>query len=64
MKPSVEITGLWLRASGDRAIVSAEINGKWHDVISERMDGPFSHIAEPSSIETSPISTVEASDVV
>jgi hypothetical protein len=50
MKQTVEISGVWLRRSGDSIIVAVELDGKWHDVITENQDANFSHITEPSSI--------------
>ena len=48
---SVTISGLWLRRSGNNAVVSVEIDGKWLDVITEHVDGQFSHIVEPCGIK-------------
>jgi hypothetical protein len=42
---------LFLRAEGDYAILEIEVNGKWIQLIKERLDSPFSHIIEPSGIQ-------------
>lgn len=51
MKEPIAITGLWLRRSGDYAVVCVEVGGKWVEAIVEHVDGTFSHIAEPRGIE-------------
>lgn len=44
---------IWLRREGDFAVVLVEkTKGVWVEVIRERYDGAFSHIVEPSGIET------------
>lgn len=44
---------LFLRAEGDCAILEIEAEkGKWVELIRERLDAPFSHIIEPSGIES------------
>lgn len=43
---------LHLRAEGDYAILSIEVNGTWIELIRERLDSPFSHIIEPAGIQT------------
>lgn len=50
----VTVGGVWLRRSGDRAIVAVEINGCWRDVIVEPLSDNFSHIVEPSGIRAAP----------
>lgn len=47
---SVGVTGIHLKRIGDYVIVSAEIGGRWVDVINERHDGSFSHIVEPGGM--------------
>lgn len=47
---TIEVSGIMLRRSGDYAIVEAEVDGKWKEVIREFIDAPFSHIVEPSGI--------------
>lgn len=42
---------IWLVAEGDYAIVKIEVNGKWVELIRERLDSSFSHIIEPSGIK-------------
>lgn len=42
---------VWLVAEGDYAIVKIEVDGKWIEIIRERLDSPFSHIVEPSGIQ-------------
>jgi hypothetical protein len=44
--PTVVVSAVWLRRSGDYAIVSVEIDGIWREVVREHIEGPFSHIAE------------------
>lgn len=46
------VSGVWLRRIGDKAIVAVEIRGKWIDVITEDIDGNFSHIVEPNGIRS------------
>jgi hypothetical protein len=46
----IPVSGVWLRKEGERVIVAVEIEGKWIDVITEREEGPFSHIVEPDGI--------------
>jgi hypothetical protein len=50
MTTLVCISGIHLKRIGDRAVVAVEYNGQWVDVISERLDGQFSHIVEPNGI--------------
>lgn len=47
---TIEVSGIMLRRSGDHAIVEAEVDGKWKEVIREYIDAPFSHIVEPAGI--------------
>ena len=47
---TIEVSGIMLRRSGDYAIVEAEIDGKWREVIREFIDAPFSHIVEHAGI--------------
>ncbi len=42
---------LWLVAEGEYVILKIEVNGKWIELIKERLDAPFSHIIEPAGIE-------------
>jgi hypothetical protein len=44
--PTIAITAVWLRRSGDHVVVSVEIDGVWREAIREFHEGPFSHIAE------------------
>jgi len=48
----IDISAVWLRAEGEYAVVLVErIDGKWYEVIREKMDGgPFSHICEASGL--------------
>jgi len=46
----VAVTGIWLVRLGDHAIVKAEIDGVWVEVIREGYDGSFSHIVEPGGM--------------
>lgn len=46
----VEVSGIWLQREGDDAVVMVERDGRWIEVIREHVDGPFSHIVEPSGI--------------
>lgn len=50
MKDSIEIQGIHLRRIGDEAQVLAEVDGEWKLVITELINGNFSHIVEPSGI--------------
>lgn len=49
---TVAVSGLWLRKMGDRAEMLAEnpATGEWVLLVSEQIDGNFSHICEPSGI--------------
>jgi len=49
-KKGIEVTGIHLLRLGDYAIVNAEIDGQWVEVIKERYDGSFSHIVEPDGM--------------
>jgi hypothetical protein len=42
---------IMLVAEGDHAVVKIEVNGKWIELIRERLDSPFSHIVESTGIE-------------
>jgi hypothetical protein len=57
-KETVQVSGVWLRRSGDRVIVAVEIDGLWRDVIVERLDSNFSHIVESSGIRAAPRSGI------
>jgi uncharacterized coiled-coil DUF342 family protein len=57
---TIEVSGIMLRRSGDYAIVEAEVDGKWREVISEFIDTPFSHIVEPAGILQSKESELNA----
>jgi len=46
----VAVTGIWLVRSGGHAVVLAEIDGVWVEVIREGYDGSFSHIVEPGGM--------------
>src|ERR1700685_3514431 len=48
----VSVSGLWLRKMGDRAEMLAENpeTGEWVLLVSEQIEGNFSHICEPSGI--------------
>lgn len=42
---------IWLRREGQHAVVLIEVGkGQWVELIRENIDGPFSHIIEPSGI--------------
>lgn len=60
-KEPVAITGLWLRRRDDNAEALVELDGEWRKVITERYDGAFSHIAEPSGIRNAPVDAVPVS---
>lgn len=49
----IEITGLFLRNSGDYIIVELEIDGQWYKILEDKigpMEGVVSHIVEPLGI--------------
>lgn len=47
----VLLHGIWLRRIGDRVEVLVELYpGRWHIIIEEQADAPFSHIVEASGI--------------
>lgn len=55
----VPVTGVWLLGDGRDAVVRVEVDGRWVDVIRERLpdpgDGelwPVSHIVEPDGIRS------------
>jgi len=50
MRDTVAISAVQLFRLGDHAIVRVEVDGEWREVISERIDGSFSHIAEVAGI--------------
>jgi hypothetical protein len=49
---TVYVSGLWLRKMGDHAEMLAEnpTTGEWVLLVSEQIDGNFSHIYEPAGI--------------
>ena len=47
---TVAISGVQAFRLGDHVIVRVEIDGAWCEVISERIDGAFSHIVEVGGI--------------
>lgn len=50
----IAVSGVWLRRIGDYAEVLVEIDGDWRLAIVERLDGFFSHIIEPSGMQSAP----------
>lgn len=48
---TVQVTALWLRASGRHAQMLFEHGGKWYLACEETMDGPFSHIVEDGGMK-------------
>lgn len=54
----IEVSGVWLRRSGDKAQVLVELKGVWHLVIEEHWNGQFSHISEPEGIKQSPVDRI------
>jgi hypothetical protein len=43
---------IWLRRDGQHAVVLIEATkGQWVELIRENLDGPFSHIIEPTGIK-------------
>lgn len=48
----IAVMGIHLFRIGEHVVVSAEIDGKWVEVIRERHDGAFSHIVEPSGMRS------------
>lgn len=51
-KQPVEITGIHLVRIGEYAIVTAEIDGKWIEVIRERADDSYSHIVSADGMRS------------
>lgn len=43
---------IWLRRHGDEVEVLIEHEGKWHLLIKEFAEAPFSHIIEPAGIKS------------
>jgi hypothetical protein len=58
-QPSIAITAIWLRRSGDHVVVSVEIDGVWREAIREFHEGPFSHIAEARGADQWQVDMVE-----
>ena len=58
----IGVKGIWLRRIGDEVQVLAEGEDGWRLVITERIDGYFSHIAEPSGIASAPLDPVAERD--
>ena len=56
----VAVTGIWLVRIGNEAIVRAEIDGAWVDVIREGFDGSYSHIVEPGGMRRARDKALEA----
>lgn len=54
MSGKIEVTGIWSRRRGDNIETLVEVGGTWRVAISERYDGAFSHIAEPSGADKWP----------
>lgn len=46
-----QFNALHLRAEGDCVVLEIESNGKWVQLIKEKLDSPFSHIIEPAGIQ-------------
>ena len=44
------VSGIWLRREGNYAVVLVEHEGEFVEVIREHIEGPFSHIVEPTGI--------------
>ncbi len=51
----IGVKGIWLRRIGDEVQVLAEGEGGWRIVITEAIDGQFSHIVETSGIASAPL---------
>lgn len=45
-----QFNALHLRRRDPHVILEIEIDGKWHEIIRERLDSNFGHIIEPSGI--------------
>jgi hypothetical protein len=48
---AMHIEAIWVRRIGDKVQVLFESLGKWHLVIEEHAEGPFSHIAEHPALK-------------
>lgn len=46
----VSVSGVWIRRIGDNVECLVELPSGWVVVITEQLDGYFSHIIEPSGI--------------
>ncbi len=51
----IGVKGIWLRRIGDEVQVLAEGEDGWRIIITEPIDGSFSHIVEPSGIASAPL---------
>lgn len=58
----IEISGIWLRSSGNNIEVLVERDGQWYSVIREYMGGSISHITEPLGILNARLDTVTKSN--
>lgn len=47
-------TGIWLRRIGNEVQVLAELDGEWRLVVTEPLDGHFSHIVEEAGMKAAP----------
>ncbi len=56
----IGVKGIWLRRVGDEVQVLAEGEDGWRIVITEPLDGQFSHIVEPGGIASAPLDPVAA----
>jgi len=53
-RESVAVEGVWLRRVGDEVQVLVEVDGSWRMLMSEPVDGNFSHVVEPHGIVAAP----------
>ena len=57
MKKPIPVTAIHLRTTGGEdplkmgLVISVEVNGKWFDVIKERLPGAIGHIVEAPAIQ-------------
>lgn len=51
LRETKALHAIHLVAEGGCAVVKIEVGGRWVELIRESLDGPFSHIIEPSGID-------------
>jgi hypothetical protein len=55
----INVEGIWLRREPDHTVVLIERDGLWTEIIREPADGSYSHICEPSGIQSKQLEAKE-----